>query len=110
MHGWQDYNVKQSEGVDLYRALPLTTRAAAGTAFKRLYLFQGGHQSPSGPRFDAAARRVLRHHAEGRRARPELAAPVLTQGRTAAAPGEFRVESAWPPAGGASSCSRSAAA
>ena len=38
-----------------------------------------------------AARRVLRHHAaRARRPGPELAAPVLTQGRTRGRPGEFR--------------------
>ena len=34
-HGWQDYNVKQEEGLDLYRAL-------TNTAFKRLYMWQAG--------------------------------------------------------------------
>ena len=32
VHGWQDYNVKQSEGIDLYTALPLPATAVAGRA------------------------------------------------------------------------------
>jgi X-Pro dipeptidyl-peptidase len=101
VHGWQDYNVKQSEGVDLYEALPLPTTATNGAAFKRLYLFQGGHQSPSGrPHFDALLDEFFDTTLRGAAPGPELAAPVLTQGRTAAAPGDFRSESAWPPAGG----------
>ena len=91
MHGWQDYNVKQSEGVDLYEALPLPTTASASAPFKRLYLFQGSHQSPSGrPHFDALLDEFFATTLRGAAPGPELAAPVLTQGRTAAAPGEFR--------------------
>ncbi len=101
VHGWQDYNVKQSEGVDLYEALPLPTTASAHAPFKRLYLFQGAHQSPSGrPHFDALLDEFFATTLRGQAPGPELAAPVLTQGRTAAAPGGFRAEAAWPPAGG----------
>ena len=100
VHGWQDYNVKQSEGVDLYTKLPLPTTASASAPFKRLYLFQGSHQSPSGrPRFDALLDEFFATTLRGAAPGPELAAPVLTQGRTAAAPGDFRTETAWPPAG-----------
>ena len=38
-HGWQDFNVKQEEGVDLFKALD-------GEPFKKLFLFQDGHGSP----------------------------------------------------------------
>ena len=101
VHGWQDYNVKQSEGVDLYEALTLPTTASASAPFKRLYLFQGAHQSPSGrPHFDALLDEFFDTTLRGAAPGPELAAPVLTQGRTAAAPGEFRTEGAWPPASG----------
>ena len=103
VHGWQDYNVRQSEGVDLYEALSLPTAASATAPFKRLYLFQGGHQSPSGrPHFDALLDEFFDTTLRGAAPGPELAAPVRTQGRTAAAPdAEFRAEQAWPPAGGA---------
>jgi X-Pro dipeptidyl-peptidase len=101
VHGWQDYNVKQSEGVDLYEALPLPTTASATAPFKRLYLFQGAHQSPSGrPHFDALLDEFLDTALRGAPPGPELAAPVLTQGRTAAGPGDFRSEDAWPPPAG----------
>ena len=100
VHGWQDYNVKQSEGVDLYRALPLSTDATAGAPFKRLYMFQGGHQSPAGrPRFDALLDQFFATTLKGAAAGPDLAPPVITQGRTSAAAGEFREEASWPPAG-----------
>ena len=101
VHGWQDYNVRQSEGVDLYEALPLPTAASATAPFKRLYLFQGGHQSPSGrPHFDALLDEFFATTLLGAAPGPELAAPVLTQGRTSAAPRELRPETAWPPSGG----------
>jgi X-Pro dipeptidyl-peptidase len=35
-HGWQDFNVKQEEGVELFKAV-------GGSPFKKLFLFQGGH-------------------------------------------------------------------
>jgi len=91
VHGWQDYNVKQSEGLDLYEALPMSTRASADAPFKRLYLFQGSHQSPSGrPHFDALLDEFFATTLRGEAPGPELATPVLTQGRTSAAPGDFR--------------------
>ncbi|MGH2970304.1 MAG: CocE/NonD family hydrolase, partial [Solirubrobacteraceae bacterium] len=99
VHGWQDYNVKQSEGIDLYRALRLGTRPAAGRAFKRLYMFQGAHSSPSGPRFQPLLDQFFATTLKGEPPGPDLAPQVLTQGRTAAAPGAFREEAAWPPAG-----------
>jgi X-Pro dipeptidyl-peptidase len=102
VHGWQDYNVKQSEGVDLYEALALPTTASADAPFKRLYLFQGAHQTPSGrPHFDALLDEFLDTTLRGAAPGPELAAPVLTQGRTSAGDAEFRAEQAWPPAAGA---------
>ena len=61
------------------------------------------HQSPSGrPHFDALLDEFFDTTLRGAAPGPELAAPVRTQGRTAAAPdAEFRAEQAWPPAGGA---------
>jgi X-Pro dipeptidyl-peptidase len=100
VHGWQDYNVKQSEGVDLYRALTLPTTASADAPFKRLYMFQGGHQSANGrPHYDALLDEFFATTLKGAAPGPELSPPVRTQGRTAAAPGEFRAEASWPPAG-----------
>ena len=92
-HGWQDYNVKQEEGVELFKALeagPLT----------KLFLFQGGHGSPPDDAFlpvlDAFFARVLMGRDSGIEAMPA----VLTQGRTAAgADAGFRAEPSWPPPG-----------
>jgi len=38
-HGWQDYNVKQEEGVELFKALP-------ASSLRKLFMFQGAHGSP----------------------------------------------------------------
>jgi X-Pro dipeptidyl-peptidase len=99
VHGWQDYNVRQSEGIDLYRALPLPTAASATAPFKHLYMFQGAHSAPGGPRFQPLLDEFLATTLKGEAPGPELAAPVMTQGRDSAAAGEFREEASWPPAG-----------
>ncbi len=92
-HGWQDYNVKQEEGVELFKALD-------GSPFKKLFMFQGGHGSPPDAAFlpvlDAFFDRVLRGRDSGIEAMPA----VMTQGRTAAGnDAGFRAETAWPPPG-----------
>ena len=56
--GWQDYNVKQEEGVELFRALP-------SGILKRLYMFQGAHGSPRAPNWQPLLDRFLRAHARG---------------------------------------------
>jgi X-Pro dipeptidyl-peptidase len=91
--GWQDYNVKQEEGVELYRALP------AGI-LKRLYMFQDSHASPSAPNWqpllDRFFERTLEDVANGIESEP----PVLTEGRSASEPSTgFRSEASWPPPG-----------
>ena len=53
-HGWQDYNVKQEEGVDLYRAL-------TNTPFKRLYMWQAGHSTPGAPNWQPLLDRFFDH-------------------------------------------------
>ena len=53
-HGWQDYNVKQEEGVDLYRAL-------TNTAFKRLYMWQAGHSTPGADNWQPLLDRFFDH-------------------------------------------------
>ena len=102
-HGWQDYNVKQEEGVNLFRAIreddPRTARVE-GPPFKRLYMFQDGHGSPGAPNWqpllDRFFERTLMGVANGIEAEPE----VQTEGRSAAqASTGFRDEVSWPPAG-----------
>jgi X-Pro dipeptidyl-peptidase len=100
-HGWQDYNVKQEEGVNLFEALREDrprTRKVEGVPFKRLYMFQDGHGSPSAdnwqPLLDRFFDRTLKGIANGVEREPE----VLTEGRTAdAASTGFTTETSWPP-------------
>src|ERR671915_699677 len=92
-HGWQDYNVKQEEGVDLYRALP-------SGLFKRLYMFQGAHQSPSAPNWQPLLDRFFDHTLLGVENGVNTEPPVLTEGRSATLRSTgFREEAAWPPPG-----------
>src|SRR4051794_1655042 len=91
-HGWQDYNVKQSEGTDLFEAL------GPRVPFKKLFMFQGTHEgAPDDPYAKVLERffaRTLKGAANGIEAEP----PVLTQGRSATTADKgFRSESAWPP-------------
>jgi X-Pro dipeptidyl-peptidase len=92
-HGWQDYNVKQEEGVELFKALD-------GGPLTKLFLFQDGHGSPPDDAFlpvlDAFFERVLMGRESGIEAMPA----VMTQGRTAAGDDAgFRAEPSWPPPG-----------
>ena len=64
-HGWQDYNVKQEEGVALFEALredDPADHAVEGVPFKRLYMFQDGHGEPQRRQLAPAARPLLRPH------------------------------------------------
>ena len=49
-HGWQDYNVKQSEGTDFYEAL------GPRVPFKKLFMFQGQHESAPKDPYDQTGR------------------------------------------------------
>jgi X-Pro dipeptidyl-peptidase len=92
-HGWQDYNVKQEEGVDLYRAL-------TATPFKRLYMYQAGHSTPSAPNWQPLLDRFFEHTLLGVENGVNTEAPVLTEGRSASQRSTgFRTEAAWPPPG-----------
>jgi X-Pro dipeptidyl-peptidase len=92
-HGWQDYNVKQEEGVDLYRAL-------TSTPFKRLYMWQAGHSTPGAPNWQPLLDRFFDHTLLGIDNGVDTEAPVLTEGRSATQKSTgFRTETAWPPPG-----------
>ncbi len=102
-HGWQDYNVKQEEGVELFTALreddPKSPKLE-GVPFKRLYMFQDGHGSPTAdnwqPLLDRFFARTLLGVANGVDREPA----VLTEGRSAAEVSTgFRTEVSWPPRG-----------
>jgi X-Pro dipeptidyl-peptidase len=93
VHGWQDYNVKQEEGVDLFAALP-----GRGEAFKRLYLFQGAHGLPKDPGFATLLDAFFERTLKGADTGVEREAPVITQGRDHDGPdASLRSEAAWPP-------------
>ncbi len=90
-HGWQDYNVKQEEGVDLYRAL-------TSTPFKRLYMWQAGHSTPGAPNWQPLLDRFFDHTLLGVDNGVDSEPPVLTEGRSATQKSTgFRTETAWPP-------------
>src|SRR3954454_609690 len=92
-HGWQDYNVKQEEGVDLYRAL-------TSTPFKRLYMWQAGHSTPGAPNWQPLLDRFFDHTLLGADNGVDSEPPVITEGRSAASGSTgFRTEAAWPPPG-----------
>jgi X-Pro dipeptidyl-peptidase len=92
-HGWQDYNVKQEEGVDLYRAL-------SGTPFKRLYMWQAGHSTPGAPNWQPLLDRFFDHTLLGVDNGVDSEPLVITEGRSATQRSTgFRTEAAWPPPG-----------
>jgi X-Pro dipeptidyl-peptidase len=92
-HGWQDYNVKQEEGVDLYRAL-------TATPFKRLYMFQAGHSTPGAANWQPLLDRFFAHTLLGVDNGVDSGPPVITEGRSATRKSTgFRTEAAWPPPG-----------
>jgi X-Pro dipeptidyl-peptidase len=100
-HGWQDYNVKQEEGVRLFEALredrPRTKRVE-GVPFKRLYMFQDGHGSPSAENWEPLLDRFFDRTLKGIANRVEREPEVLTEGRSAdAASTGFSTEVSWPP-------------
>jgi predicted acyl esterase len=92
-HGWQDYNVKQEEGVDLYRAL-------TNTPFKRLYMWQAGHSTPGAENWQPLLDRFFDHTLLGVENGVNTEPRVLTEGRSASARSTgFRTEADWPPPG-----------
>ena len=99
-HGWQDYNVKQQEGTELFRALredDPATAAVEGPPFKLMYLTQGTHSGgTSGDRWQPLLDRFLAHTLKGVANGIEGAGPVITQGRDSSGPTAFRTESGYP--------------
>ena len=80
-HGWQDYNVKQDEGVRLFEAL------GDGVPFKRAYLFQGAHESPPGDAWQALLDAFFEHTLKGVENGVDTGPAVITEGRTVDAGG-----------------------
>jgi len=74
-HGWQDYNVKQSEGLDFYMAL-------THVPFKILYMWQGPHGIPSTKDYDDLVARFFARTLKGVRNGVDREPAVHTVGRT----------------------------
>jgi len=87
-HGWQDFKVKQAEGVALYEALK------GRRAWTSLFLTQDAHAAPAGERWeellDAFFERFLR-------GRGEVGERVLSAARDAAGPQKLERLPSWPP-------------
>jgi X-Pro dipeptidyl-peptidase len=108
-HGWQDYNVKQEEGISLFEDLPVddpATPEAEGVPLKRMFLTQGRHGSPSGTPWNNLLRAFLDRYLKGLDTGVEGLPLVQTLGRSVGDDGTYKntttvEESAWPPAGAA---------
>lgn len=99
-HGWQDYNVKQEEATELYRALPVddpATATAEGVPFKLMYLTQGSHSGgTSGAQWAALLERFLAHTLKGVDNGIAQAGPVITEGVRGGVRTAFRTEADYP--------------
>jgi X-Pro dipeptidyl-peptidase len=87
--------------VKLFEALPEDEPSTAGTEgvpFKRLYMFQDGHASPSAPNWQPLLDRFFAHTLRGADNGVDADPEVLTEGRSAGAESTgFRLETSWPP-------------
>ena len=102
VHGWQDYNVKQDEGLSLYDALPVDdprTRKVEGVPFKKLWLTQSEHADGSGPGYQDAVDKFWAKTLKGKASGIEKLAGVTSRGRNVAGPSGFVTSGTWPPAG-----------
>jgi X-Pro dipeptidyl-peptidase len=100
VHGWQDYNVKQSEGLDLYEAIPVDDPATAdveGVPFKALYMFQGTHQGPTGDVFGPLLDAFFAHTLKGVDNGVERGTLVYSEPRSVTTIGTFAAFPSWPP-------------
>ena len=99
-HGWQDYNVKQEEGTNLYEQLPVDDPATAtveGVPFKRMYLWQGPHGSPGGSGWSGLRTAFLRQTLLGENKGLAYGSKaVITQGSGSAPGVGFKTEADYP--------------
>jgi X-Pro dipeptidyl-peptidase len=100
-HGWQDYNVKQEEGTNLYEALPVddpATQTVEGVPFKRMYLSQGTHGGgTSGPGWSALRTAFLRQVLLGEnKGLATGSKAVITQGNGSAPGVGWKTEADYP--------------
>jgi len=99
-HGWQDYNVKQEEGTQLFRNIPVdrpATRAVEGVPFKLMYLTQGSHSgATSGEQWNGLLARFFAKTLKGEGTGIANEGPVITQGRSFDGAGQFTVAADYP--------------
>ena len=85
-HGWQDYNVKQEEGVDLFEALRTSARRSP---LVRLFAYQAPHDAPSGDAWDKLLDSFLDRYLLRRATGIARTPPVMTEGRTVTDGGSY---------------------
>src|SRR3954463_5943552 len=91
-HGWQDYNVKMSEGTDFYGAL------GPRVPFKKLFMFQGPHAGAPAEQYAPVLERFFAHTLKGVDNGIDREPAVVPQGRDGTTKDkDFRSETAWPP-------------
>jgi X-Pro dipeptidyl-peptidase len=102
VHGWQDYNVKQDEGLSLYAALPVDnprTAKVEGVPFKKIWLTQEQHADGKGPGYQDLVDKFWDRTLKGVRNGVESLPVANSLGRTAAGPATYVSSASWPPAG-----------
>ncbi len=101
VHGWQDYNVKQQEGLDLYEAMTVDdpeTTDVEGVPFKMLWMTQSPHANGSGPGYQALLDSFWAQTLKGEDHGLPGTTPVNTLGRSSSgAAEEYSSEASWPP-------------
>ncbi|MDP9405337.1 MAG: CocE/NonD family hydrolase, partial [Actinomycetota bacterium] len=103
VHGWQDYNVKQEEGTDLYEQLAVddpATEAQEGVPFKRLWMTQATHANGSGPGYQELLDAFWAHTLKGEPNAGFTTEPTGANslGRSlAGADKTFTADATWPP-------------
>ena len=99
-HGWQDYNVKQEEGTELFRRIPVDrpgTRAVEGVPFKIMHLTQGTHSGATDSRhWNGLLERFFARTLKGERTGIADEGPVITQGRSSTGAGQFTTAADYP--------------
>ncbi len=99
-HGWQDFNVKQEEGTELWRRIPVDrprTDRVEGVPFKLMYLTQGSHGGATGgEQWADLLSRFLAHTLKGHATGIRSEGPVITQGETSSGVTRFRTLGDYP--------------
>jgi X-Pro dipeptidyl-peptidase len=90
-HGWQDYNVKQSEGLDMFES-------AVNSPLRMLYMWQGPHGTPGGS-YGALVSKFWDYTLKGIDNGLDEGPLVYSQTRTGTTAGKVEPELAWPPRG-----------